>query len=80
MEKNIQHLQGLLDRARANGAPRDDILRLEGAVDFAVKLDEKYVLVLREKRSKEMEWRDRVVRILESIVTESPEARSGSLV
>ena len=70
MEKNIQQLQGLLQRAQDQGLV-DEALRLEGALDFAVKMDEKYVLVSREQRQKEREWKQRVVRILESIVQES---------
>ena len=67
MEKNIQQLQGLLQRAHDQGLV-DEALRLEGALDFAIKMDEKYVLVSREQRVKEKEWKQRVVRILESIV------------
>ena len=70
MEKNIQQLQGLLQRAQDQGSV-DEALRLEGALDFAVKMDEKYVLVSREQRMREKEWKQRVVRILESIVQES---------
>ena len=70
MEKNIQQLQSLLQRAQDQGLV-DEALRLEGALDFAIKMDEKYVLVSREQRVKEKEWKQRVVRILESIVQES---------
>ena len=70
MEKNIQQLQGLLQRAQDQGLV-DEALRLGGALDFAIKMDEKYVLVSREQRQKEKEWKQRVVRILESIVQES---------
>lgn len=70
MEKNIQQLQSLLQRAQDQGLV-DEALRLEGALDFAIKMDEKYVMVSREQRQKEKEWKQRVVRILESIVQES---------
>ena len=70
MEKNIQQLQSLLQRAQDQGLV-DEALRLEGALDFAIKMDEKYVMVSREQRQKEKEWKQRVVRILESFVQES---------